>query len=99
MVMLEQMCDYEIGWCHYLRNDFPQAEKHFRPFLATFEATSYRAYCSYQLGCALDITGRHEEAALYMGKVGGRDGGVVGQTGSRFHLTFPLLIRWIHTHE
>eukprot|EP00271_Cylindrocystis_brebissonii_P021683 TRINITY_DN789_c0_g2_i1.p1 TRINITY_DN789_c0_g2~~TRINITY_DN789_c0_g2_i1.p1 ORF type:complete len:667 (+),score=137.12 TRINITY_DN789_c0_g2_i1:944-2944(+) len=66
---LQQMCGYEVGWCHYLRCDFAEAIRYFEPFMAEFKAPSYRAYCAYQLGCCLDIVGRTAEAKPYMASV------------------------------
>lgn len=63
------MCDYEIGWCYYLQNQFHKCIEFFEPFMRDFKAPSYRAYCAYQLGCALDIVGRAEEARPYMAVV------------------------------
>eukprot|EP00271_Cylindrocystis_brebissonii_P021682 TRINITY_DN789_c0_g1_i1.p1 TRINITY_DN789_c0_g1~~TRINITY_DN789_c0_g1_i1.p1 ORF type:complete len:657 (+),score=97.80 TRINITY_DN789_c0_g1_i1:1080-3050(+) len=66
---LQQMCEYEMGWCCFLRCDFEEAIRYFEPFLQTFKGTSYRAYCAYQLGCALDMVGRGEEARAHMASV------------------------------
>lgn len=67
--VLQLMCDYEMGWCHYLGCDFQKAIESYEPFMKEFKSPSYRAYCAYQLGCALDIVGRPQDARVHMASV------------------------------
>ena len=48
---IENISKYEIGWCHYLNNNFETAKDLFEEFLSNHTSKTYKAWCYWQLAC------------------------------------------------
>ena len=59
---MQASCSYEVGWCHYLKNDFEKAILRFEPFVEAHQAKTYKAWCLWQLGNSYSLLGNDEKA-------------------------------------
>lgn len=67
---MENICRYEIGWCHYLKNDYSTARDCFETFLSNHNSNTYKAWCYWQLGYCYYFLDDEESALECMAKVG-----------------------------
>jgi len=66
---LQLICTYELGWCHYMKNDFESASTLLQTFVERFQSPSFRAFAAFQLGYAYDQLNEIDKAKEAMSRV------------------------------
>jgi tetratricopeptide (TPR) repeat protein len=66
---MENICKYEIGWCHYLKNEYENARMLFEEFLENHTSPAYKAWWYWQLGYCCYFMGNESQARGYMSMV------------------------------
>lgn len=62
MKIFQTLAIYEKGWCFFIRNDWKHCVEHLELFLEKHDSPSAAAFANYQLGYALCMLERQEEA-------------------------------------